>query len=243
MIGPITGRHTGPDGEREMARILIAEDEADMATGLRDNLEFEGYEVIVVGDGEAALKAVADHNPDLLLLDIMMPKVDGLQVCSQVRQRGLMIPILMLTAKTQEIDVVRGLEVGADDYIGKPFSMREVSARIKAALRRTDAGKGLSRILRIGEATIDLVKGKVERGTEVFNLGHFELQILKMLVESAEQAVERNKLLDVIWGLEGFPATRTVDNHIVSLRRKIEPDPKHPRHIVTVHSIGYKFVP
>ena len=121
--------------------------------------------------------------------------------------------------------------------------MREVSARIKAALRRTDAGKGLSRILRIGEATIDLIQGKVERGTEVFHLGHFELQILKMLVESAEQAVERNKLLDVIWGLEGFPATRTVDNHIVSLRRKIEPDPKHPRHIVTVHSIGYKFVP
>ncbi|MHC4698410.1 MAG: response regulator transcription factor [Planctomycetota bacterium] len=226
-----------------MARILVAEDEADMAMGLRDNLEFEGYEVIVVGDGGAALKAVTEHNPDLLLLDIMMPEVDGLEVCNQVRQRGLTIPILMLTAKTQEIDIVRGLEVGADDYISKPFSMREVLARIRAALRRTEAGKGLSRILRIGEATIDLVKGKVERGQEVYNLGHFELQILKMLVESAERAVERNKLLDVIWGLEGFPATRTVDNHIVSLRRKIEPDPKHPRHIVTVHSIGYKFVP
>ena len=226
-----------------MGRILVAEDEADMAMGLRDNLEFEGYEVIVVGDGEAALTAVTEHNPDLVLLDIMMPKIDGLEVCNQIRQRGLTIPILMLTAKTQEIDVVRGLEVGADDYISKPFSMREVLARIKAALRRTEAGKGLSRILRIGEATIDLVKGKVEHGKETHNLGHFELQILKMLVESAEQVVERNKLLDVIWGLEGFPATRTVDNHIVSLRRKVEPDPKHPRHIVTVHSIGYKFVP
>jgi two-component system alkaline phosphatase synthesis response regulator PhoP len=226
-----------------MARILIAEDDADIATGLRDNFEFEGYEVVTVGDGEAALQAVTDHNPDLLLLDIMMPKIDGLEVCHQVRQRGLTIPILMLTAKTQEIDIVRGLEVGADDYISKPFSIREVLARVKAALRRTDAGKGLSRILTIGDATIDLVKGKVERGTDVFNLGHFELQILKMLVENAEQAVERNKLLDVIWGLEGFPATRTVDNHIVSLRRKIEPDPKNPRHIVTIHSIGYKFVP
>ncbi len=154
-----------------------------------------------------------------------------------------MITILMLTAKGQEIDVVRGLEVGADDYITKPFSIRELLARVKAAMRRTDAGKGLSRILRIGKATVDLVKGKVERGDLTFNLGHFELQILKMLVEKAEEAVERTKLLDVIWGLEGFPATRTVDNHIVSLRRKIEPDPKHPRHIVTVHSIGYKFVP
>ncbi len=226
-----------------MARILVADDEADLAAGLRDNLTFEGYDVLVASDGEEALKAATQESPDLILLDIMMPKIDGLEVCRRVRQAGFTIPILMLTAKSQEIDVVRGLEVGADDYISKPFSIRELLARVKAALRRTDAGKGLSRILRIGETTVDLVKGKVERGAEVFNLGHFELQILKLLVENAEQPVERNKLLDVIWGLEGFPATRTVDNHIVSLRRKIEPDPKDPRHIVTVHSIGYKFVP
>jgi two-component system alkaline phosphatase synthesis response regulator PhoP len=226
-----------------VARILVADDEVDMVAGLRDNLQFEGYEVIVASDGEAAVKAATHQSPDLVLLDIMMPKVDGLQVCRQIREAGFTIPILMLTAKSQEIDIVRGLEVGADDYITKPFSIRELLARIKAALRRTGAGKGLSRLLRIGETTVDLVKGKIEKGTETFNLGHFELEILKMLVESAEQPVERNKLLDVIWGLEGFPATRTVDNHIVSLRRKIEPDPKHPRHIVTVHSIGYKFVP
>ncbi len=226
-----------------MARILVADDEQDMVAGLRDNLQFEGYEVVVASDGEAALKAATQQNPDLVLLDIMMPKIDGLQVCRRIREAGFTIPILMLTAKGQEIDIVRGLEVGADDYITKPFSIRELLARIKAALRRTGAGKGLSRVLRIGEATVDLVKGKVEKGSEVHNLGHFELEILKMLVESAEQPVERNKLLDVIWGLEGFPATRTVDNHIVSLRRKLEPDAKHPRHIVTVHSIGYKFVP
>lgn len=226
-----------------MATILVAEDEADMAKGLRDNLEFEGYTVVIAEDGEAALSAVAESNPDLILLDLMMPKIDGLQVCHQVRQRGLTIPILMLTARSQEIDIVRGLEVGADDYITKPFNIRELLARVKAALRRTEAGKGLARTVRIGEAVVDLVKGKVERGTEVSNLGHFELQILKMLLENAEAPVERNKLLDVIWGLEGFPATRTVDNHVVSLRRKIEPDPKQPRHIVTVHSIGYKFVP
>jgi len=226
-----------------MARILIADDEADMVTGLRDNLQFEGYDVIVASDGEAALKSATSQSPDLVLLDIMMPKMEGLEVCRRIRQAGFMIPILMLTAKGQEIDIVRGLEAGADDYITKPFSLRELSARIKAALRRTDAGKGLSRVMRIGEATVDLVKGKVEHGKETFNLGHFELEILKLLVEHAEHPVERNKLLDVIWGLEGYPITRTVDNHIVSLRRKIEPDPKHPRHIVTVHSIGYKFVP
>lgn len=226
-----------------MARILVAEDEADMAMGLRDNLQFEGYEVIVAEDGEAALAAATQHSPDLILLDIMMPKIDGLEVCRRVREAGFTIPILMLTAKSQEIDIVRGLEVGADDYVTKPFSIRELLARIKAALRRTSAGKGLPRILRIGETTVDLIKGKAERGDQTFNLGHFELEILKMLVESAEVPVERNKLLDVIWGLEGFLTTRTVDNHIVSLRRKLEPDPKHPKHIVTVHSIGYKYVP
>ncbi|MEK6674529.1 MAG: response regulator transcription factor [Planctomycetota bacterium] len=226
-----------------MSRILVAEDEKDMASGLKDNLEFEGYEVTIALDGEAALKAATTGSPDLILLDLMMPKMDGLDVCRRVREAGFMIPILMLTAKSQEIDIVRGLEAGADDYITKPFNVRELLARIKAALRRTGAGKGLSRILRVGQATVDLVKGRVERGKEVFNLGHFELEILKMLVESAEVAVERNKILDVIWGLEGFPANRTVDNHIVSLRRKLEPEAKHPRHIVTVHSIGYKFIP
>jgi two-component system alkaline phosphatase synthesis response regulator PhoP len=226
-----------------MARILVAEDEKDMAMGLRDNLEFEGYQVLTAADGEAALAAATQQNPDLILLDLMMPKMDGLEVCRRVRDAGFRYPILMLTAKSQEIDVVRGLEAGADDYIVKPFSVRELLARVKSALRRTDAGKGLSRTMRIGQATVDIVKGKVERGGQTFTLGHFELEILKMLVEHAETAVDRNKILDVIWGLEGFPANRTVDNHIVSLRRKIEPDPKQPRHIITVHSIGYKFLP
>ena len=226
-----------------MARILVADDEADMVTGLRDNLQFEGYEVLVAQDGEEALTCALRESPDLILLDIMMPKIDGLEVCKRVREAGFTVPILMLTAKSQEIDIVRGLEVGADDYVTKPFSIRELLARVKAALRRTGAGKGLSRILRIGDATVDLVKGRVERGDGVYSLGHFELEILKLLVENAETPVDRSKLLDVIWGLEGFPTTRTVDNHVVSLRRKIEADPKHPRHIVTVHSIGYKYVP
>ncbi|MCH7592415.1 MAG: response regulator transcription factor, partial [Planctomycetes bacterium] len=195
-----------------MARILVADDEKDMVTGLRDNLQFEGYEVSVAFDGEAALAEATTNSPDLILLDIMMPKMEGLEVCRRIREAGFRIPILMLTAKSQEIDIVRGLEVGADDYITKPFSIRELLARIKAALRRTEVGKGLSRVLRVGETTVDMVKGKVVRGETEHNLGHFELQILKILVENAEQPVERTKLLDVIWGLEGFPATRTVDN-------------------------------
>jgi len=226
-----------------MARILVAEDEPDMAMGLRDNLQFEGYEVIVAGDGEQAITKAKEERPDLILLDVMMPKRDGLEVCTAIRDAGFTVPILMLTAKSQEIDIVRGLEAGADDYITKPFSVREMLARIKAALRRSGTGVGLSKIMNIGSAEVDLIKGKVVRGQKTFNLGHFEIEILKMLIESAEQPVERNKLLDTIWGLAAFPANRTVDNHIVSLRRKIEDDAKHPQHIVTVHSVGYKFIP
>ncbi len=226
-----------------MARILVAEDEADMAMGLRDNLQFEGYDVIVAADGdEAVAKAKADR-PDLILLDIMMPKKDGLEVCKAIRDAGFIVPILMLTAKSQEIDIVRGLEAGADDYITKPFGVRELLARVKAALRRSGSTPHVSKIMKIGSAEVDLVKGKVRRDGEEFNLGHFEIEILKMLIENAEKPVERNKLLDVIWGLAAFPANRTVDNHIVSLRRKIETDPKNPEHIITVHSVGYKFIP
>jgi DNA-binding response OmpR family regulator len=226
-----------------MAKILVVDDEPDMAMGLRDNLQFEGYDVVVANDGDQAIEIANHERPDLILLDVMMPKRDGLEVCTMLRESGYKMPILMLTAKGQEIDVVKGLEAGADDYITKPFGLREVLARIKAALRRTDADAGIPKVVRVGSATVDLVRGKVDRGEHSFSLGYFETEILKMLIENAEEVVPRNKLLDTIWGLEGFPANRTVDNHIVSLRRKIEDDAKHPVHIVTVHSVGYKYVP
>ncbi|GIK15334.1 MAG: DNA-binding response regulator [Planctomycetota bacterium] len=226
-----------------MARILVAEDQADMAMGLRDNLQFEGFEVIEAADGDAALKKALADRPDLILLDVMMPKMEGLEVCRRVREAGFTIPIIMLTAKSQEIDVIKGFEVGADDYVTKPFSMRELLARIRAALRRSGVAPHLSRVVRIGQANVDLVTGKVERGKEVFRMGHFEIEILKMLLDKAEQPVERNHILAQIWGLDPYPTNRTVDNHIVSLRRKIEEDAKNPKHIITVHSIGYKFVP
>lgn len=226
-----------------MARILIAEDEPDMMMGLRDNLKFEGYEPLEAVDGVAALQVAKTQRPDLILLDIMLPKLDGFEVCRQVRETGSNIPIIMLTARSQEIDVVRGLELGADDYITKPFSMRELLARIKVALRHAGAKPTASRVLKIGTADVDLIKGKVTRGGQVFNLGYFEIEMLKMLTDRAEQPVPRNELLDKIWGLDAFPNNRTVDNHIVSLRRKLEEDAKNPQHIITVHTIGYKFIP
>ena len=226
-----------------MARILIAEDEPDMVTGLRDNLQFEGYEVYEATDGEQALSIAKAERPDLILLDIMMPKIDGFEVCRQLREAGFQVPIIMLTARSQEADVVRALELGADDYITKPFGNRELLARIKVSLRHAGAKPTSSRIIKIGQSEVDLVKGKVVRGDLTFNLGYFEIELLKMLTDKAEEPVPRNDLLDKIWGLDAYPTNRTVDNHIVSLRRKIEPDPKNPRHIITVHTIGYKYVP
>jgi two-component system alkaline phosphatase synthesis response regulator PhoP len=225
-----------------MPRILIAEDEPDMAMGIRDNLQFEGFEVLEAHDGAEALELAKNERPDLILLDIMMPKMDGFEVCRSVREAGFSVPIIMLTARSQEMDVVRGLEMGADDYITKPFKIRELLARIKVALRHAGATP-TSKVIQIGDARVDLIKGKVERGEQTFNLGYFEIEMLKMLIESAEEPVPRNDLLNKIWGLDAFPTNRTVDNHIVSLRRKIEKDAKNPQHIITVHTIGYKFVP
>ena len=226
-----------------MPRILIVEDEADMAMGLQDNLQFEGYEVAAAGDGDDAIEQVQAWRPDLVLLDIMLPKTDGFEVCRQIREMGMVMPILMLTARGQEIDKVRGLELGADDYITKPFGVRELLARIKAALRRSGSLGAVLRHVRIGQAEIDMAKGHVVRGRKTYNLGHYEIEILKMLLERAEQPVPRGEMLETIWGVGGFPTDRTVDNHIVSLRRKIEPDPKQPQHILTVQRVGYKLVP
>ncbi len=226
-----------------MPRILIVEDESDMAMGLRDNLTFEGYEVTCAADGAKALELVRSVEPDLVLLDLMLPKIDGYEVCREIRDMGMTMPVLMLTARGQEIDKVRGLELGADDYITKPFGVRELLARIKAALRRSGGGVVGSRHVKIGPTEIDLVKGHVVRGKKRMNLGHYEIEILKMLLERAEQPVPRNEMLEAIWGIEGFPTDRTVDNHIVSLRRKIEPNPKKPQHILTVQRVGYKLVP
>ena len=226
-----------------MPKILIVEDDADMAAGLFDNLRFDGYEVLRAADGAEGLKLATAQKPDLVLLDVMLPGVDGFEVCRQIRESGSTVPILMLTARAQEIDVVRGLELGADDYVTKPFGLRELLARIKAALRRAGPATGMTKRLKIGSAEVDLSRGRVVRGGQTHVLGHYEIEILQMLIERAECNVSRNELLDAIWGASAFPTDRTVDNHIVSLRRKIEANPKKPQHILTVHGVGYKFAP
>jgi len=216
-----------------------------MAMGLRDNLEFEGYSVVTAGSGEDGLKLAVAESPDCTLLDIMLPGIDGFETCRRLRKSGVKSPILMLTARGQEIDKIRGLELGADDYITKPFSLRELVARIRAALRRFSPNESTRyrEELEIGTTRIDLTSNRITRDDEELPLGYYESRILRMLHDSDGEVVDRKALLKDIWGLENEPMNRSVDNHIVSLRRKIEADPASPRHIITVHGFGYKLVP
>lgn len=226
-----------------MAHILIIEDEPELASGLRDNLEFEKHTVGHAANGKDGLQLLSRQSPDLVLLDIMLPDMDGFEVCKRMRDAGFKMPIIILSARSQEIDKVRGLELGADDYVSKPFSLRELLARVTAALRRSQpaAARGVGQF-KIGDRTVDLVRQKVIGGKEELPLGYYESEILRILHEHVGEAVPRSELLDKIWGAGVYPADRTVDNHIVSLRRKLELDPKHPQHILTAHAVGYKLV-
>lgn len=229
------------------ARILVVEDEPDMAMGLRDNLQFDGYEVLIASDGEEGLAMAQSDSPSLVLLDVMLPKLNGFEVCQRLRESGFQSPILMLTARGQEMDKVRGLELGADDYITKPFGVRELLARIKASLRRHDLSMSSSprsgpEELRIGTATISFAKCQIRRGRKSYPMGHYESEILRIMAARQGEVIDRGALLKEIWGVDNEPMNRSVDNHVVSLRRKIENDPTKPKHIVTVHGFGYKLV-
>jgi len=228
------------------AKILVIEDEPDMAMGLRDNLEFEGYVVLTAASGEEGLELAEQETPHCVLLDIMLPGIDGFETCKRLRRAGLKAPILMLTARGQEIDKVRGLELGADDYITKPFGLKELVARIRAALRRSRPGSpasGEHEEMTFGRVRVDLTTGRVHRDGEELPLGHYESEILRMLRDSDGAVVDRKVLLKEIWGLANEPMNRSVDNHVVSLRRKIEENAVSPRHIITVHGFGYRLVP
>lgn len=227
-----------------MPHILIIEDEPDLASGLRDNLEFEKYTVAHAANGEDGLKLMAETPADLVLLDIMLPDLDGFEVCRRMRERGVKVPIIILSARSQEIDKVRGLELGADDYVTKPFSLRELLARVSAALRRSQqaASADSQDQFSVGQRVVDLVRQKVVEGEKETPLGYYETEILRILHEHVGEAVPRGTLLERIWGTGVYPADRTVDNHIVSLRRKLEPNPKEPQHILTAHAVGYKLV-
>jgi two-component system alkaline phosphatase synthesis response regulator PhoP len=224
-------------------KILIIEDEEDLVKGLKLNLEDEGYQVIWASDGEMGLEHVFTEKPALIILDLMLPKKDGLEVCRQLREKKIGTPIIMLTAKGEEIDKVVGLEIGADDYITKPFSIRELLARIKAHLRREQRGtQTIPDIATLGNVEIDFNHLKIRRGGKEWDLTSLEAEILRYFLCRPGEVVRRDDLLDKIWGYEKFPTTRTIDNHILKLRKKIEGDPAHPRHILSVYGEGYRFM-
>jgi DNA-binding response OmpR family regulator len=228
-----------------MSKILIIEDEPNMRLGLKDNLEFEGYEVDFTEDGETGLKNILEGNYDLVLLDVMLPRMSGFDVCKSVRKKGNNIPIILLTAKGEEIDKVLGLELGADDYVTKPFSIRELLARIKAVLRRGEDKaqlKNKTNLISIGKIEIDFSSyNAFEDGLSV-QMSHKEFEILSFLWKHKNSTVSRDDLLNNVWGYDESPTTRTVDNFIMKLRQKIEKDPNHPKIILTVHGIGYKLI-
>jgi DNA-binding response OmpR family regulator len=225
-----------------MAKILIVEDEPNMVAGLRDNFEFEGHQVITAGDGVAGLERAIAESPDLVILDVMMPRMSGLDVCKQLKTKRPSIPIIMLTARGQEVDKVVGLELGADDYVTKPFSIRELLARVKAVLRRSRTAPKTDEKYSFGEVEVNLRSCQVSRKGHTLDFSSKEFELLKYFLIHPGETLSRDRLLEDVWGYDRFPTTRTVDAHIVRLRQKVEPKPEEPRFILTVHGTGYKFV-
>ena len=224
-------------------KILIIEDEEDLAKGLILNLKDEGYRVDWACEGSEGLRKAFEDTPDLIILDIMLPKKNGLDICQELRQKNINIPIIMLTAKGEEIDKVVGLELGADDYMTKPFSIRELLARIKVQLRKEKTEERMtSKSYRFGDVEVDFVHFKVRRNEKDLKLTSLEVEILRYMIDRRGEVVTRGDLLDKIWGYEKFPTTRTVDNHIMKLRKKIEKDPSNPKYILSVYGGGYRFV-
>ncbi|HXI51298.1 MAG TPA: response regulator transcription factor [Candidatus Saccharimonadales bacterium] len=221
-------------------RILIIEDELPMRTALADILTAEGYRVICATDGEAGLERALAEKPDFILLDLMMPRLDGYEVCRELRRRAVRVPILMLTAKGQVEDRVKGLDVGADDYLVKPFSTEELLARVRAVHRRFERSAPMLRELVLGPVRVDFVQQQAWRGRKPLELTAKEFSMLRLLAEADGQPVSRERFLDLVWGYAAFPTTRTVDMHIVTLRQKIEKNPDTPRYIHTVHGVGYR---
>ena len=221
-------------------RILIIEDEAPMRTALADLLTAEGYRALTAADGVAGLNRALAEKPDLILLDVMMPKLDGFGVCDALRRQASTVPVLMLTAKGQVDDRVQGLDAGADDYLVKPFSTEELLARVRALLRRAERQGRQTLKLKLGDIEIDLARQTALRGSIPVHLTAKEFAMLRLLAGASGEPVTREKFLDAVWGYTAFPTTRTVDNHIASLRAKLEPDPESPRWLNTIHGVGDK---
>lgn len=234
--------NTSPNPQpTELFTIAIIEDEPGVRSGLTLNLELEGFKIVAASDGEEGLAIINQHKPDLIILDVMMPKKDGFEVCREVRNAGISTPLILLTAKSQEVDKVLGLELGADDYLAKPFGMKELVARVKALLRRVQKTQCADTV-QFSDVVVDFRAYRAERNREPLDLSAREYRLLKFLISKVGEVVTRDELLDEVWGYNSYPTTRTVDNHIAKLRQKVEPNNIEPRHILTVHGVGYKFV-
>jgi DNA-binding response OmpR family regulator len=225
-----------------MTKVLIVEDDPAILRGLADNLKFEKYDVLTATDGEAGYQLQHTQNPDLIVLDLMLPRMTGLELCRKLRTEGQQVPILMLTARGEEADRVVGLDLGADDYVTKPFSVMELLARIRALLRRTNSSKSLPNDLSFGDVEIDFLRYVARRRGKTVEMTRKEFAILRLLGSRTGEVVTRDELLNEVWGIESYPVTRTVDNHIAGLRAKLEADPARPVYIRTVHGVGYQFV-
>jgi DNA-binding response OmpR family regulator len=225
-----------------MTTILAIEDDPAILRGLSDNLRFEGYEVIAASDGETGYRLQRERKPDLIVLDLMLPRMSGFELCRKLRAEGIQTPILMLTARSEEPDRVLGLDLGADDYVTKPFSVRELLARIRALLRRSQPRADLPDSLRFDDVEIDFRCYEAHRNGGPIEMTRKEFAILRFLASRAGEVVTRDDLLNEVWGYESYPTSRTVDNHVAGLRAKLERDASQPQHLKTVHGVGYKFV-
>jgi DNA-binding response OmpR family regulator len=225
-----------------MSRILVVEDDPAILRGLAHNLKCESHEVLTAADGEAGYRLIREKKPDLVILDLMLPKLGGYEICRKIRAEGLNTPVLMLTARGEEADRVLGLDLGADDYVTKPFSVRELMARVRALLRRAQPARALPDELRFDDVVVDFRSYEARRGKTLLELTRKEFGLLRALAARAGEVVSRDDLLDEVWGFENYPTTRTVDSHVGNLRAKLEQDPAEPRHLLTVHGVGYKWV-
>jgi len=222
--------------------ILIVEDDPDLLLGLTDNLEAEGFSVLSATDGDAGLDRAIRNRPDAIVLDISLPRMNGFDLCRALRDRGIQTPILMLTARSQETDKILGLELGADDYVTKPFSINEFLARVRVMIRRVSAPPPTSSIYRFGNVELDFRRQRARKGTAAVAMTALEFSVMHYLIIRRGDAVSREQLLSDVWGNHSFPTTRSVDNLVVRLRQKLEEEPRNPSHMLTVHGVGYKFV-
>jgi DNA-binding response OmpR family regulator len=225
-----------------MTRVLVVEDDPGILRTVADNLRFDNYEVITAMDGETAYALQQAQGVDLIVLDLMLPRMSGLDLCRRLRMEDVQVPVLVLTARGEEADRVRGLDIGADDYVVKPFSMPELLARIRALLRRASSGSSLPAVLKFGQVEVDFRRHAASRSGRAVEMTRKEFALLRFLASREDTVVTRDEVLNKVWGLDAYPVTRTVDNHVASLRAKLETDPARPVHIQTVHGVGYKFV-